>query len=98
MKVIAKKDDSTYICEVKHSEIEKYLNLYYAKENFRKLSVNQVVDLAKGYDFFRKTKAALEETRSFFKSHESTVMAIADGFLMTMDEPEDLDLVIGDQT
>lgn len=99
MKVLAKKDDRTYICEVRHDEIEKFFNLYYSQTVFKKLSVDQIVDLGKGHDFFRETKSALEETRKFFKSHEPIVKAIANGFLFVgaNDEPEELDLVIGDQ-
>ena len=96
MKVIAKKDNQTYICEVRHDEIEKYLDRYYSKDSLKTLSVDQVVNLGKGHDFFRDTKRALEETRKFFESHKSTVKAIADGFLMTVDEPENLDLILGD--
>lgn len=96
MKVLAKKDNQTYICEVRHDEIEKYLDRYYGKESLKTLSVDQVVNLGKGHDFFRDTKIALEETRKFFESHESTVKAISNGFLLTVDEPENLDITIGE--
>lgn len=95
MKVIAKKDRETYICEVSHREIEKYFDRYYGREDLKNLSVDQIIDLGKGHDFFRDTKSALEETRKFFKAHESTVRAIADGFLLTINEPEELDLTLG---
>lgn len=95
MKVIGKKNSSTYICEVKHTEIEKFLGLYY--DNMEKLSVDQEIDLGEGYDFHSKTIDALNQTKNFFKSHESTVKAIANGFLHELKEPENLDLTIGEK-
>lgn len=49
MKVIAKANDSTYLCEVSHTELEKFLNQYYGKHP--KLSVGDSVNLGQGYDF-----------------------------------------------
>lgn len=87
MKVIAKKSSDVYLCEVSHTEIEKFMNLYY--NNRKRLEVGEFIDLSKGHDFYGKTRVALTKTEEFFKAHESTVKAIADGFLlMTKDTPQ----------
>lgn len=59
MKVIAKADDSTYICEVSHDELEKFLNQYYGKQP--KLSVGDSVNLGQGYDFAVRIEAACKK-------------------------------------
>ena len=97
MKVIAKKTEKIYICEIHHIEIEKILNLYSSQTSLKKLSVGEAIDLGKGHDFFQDIQEALRKTREFFKSHESTVKAIANGFLLTaINEPEKLDLTLGE--
>jgi hypothetical protein len=56
MKVIAKANDSTYLCEVSHDELEKFLNQYYGKQP--KLSVGDSVNLGQGYDFAVRIETA----------------------------------------
>jgi hypothetical protein len=56
MKVIAKANESTYLCEVSHEELEKFLNQYYG--NLSKLSVGQEVNLGQGYDFAVRIESA----------------------------------------
>jgi hypothetical protein len=82
MKVIGKAGvyGDIYICEVSHSEIERFLNLYYNK--LGKLKVGQEVDLAAGYEFHHKTAEALKKTQDFIKSHADVVRAITDGLLI----------------
>lgn len=62
MKVIAKAHETTYICEVSHSELEKFMNLYYGKMN--KLVVGQEVNLGQGYDFSERIEAACKTMNS----------------------------------
>jgi hypothetical protein len=77
MQVIGISGDKKYICEVKHAELEKFLNLYYGHMN--ELSVGQEVDLGKGYDHAREIKAAFDNTRAFIDSNQKVVNAIMNG-------------------
>lgn len=77
MKVIGKKSSSVYICEVDHTELEKYLNLYFDK--LKKLDVGQDIDLAKAYDYSGEICSALESTREFISSNKKIVEAILNG-------------------
>lgn len=56
MKVIAKANDSTYICEVSHTELEKFFDKYYG--NMSKLSVGDNINLGQGYDFASRIESA----------------------------------------
>lgn len=71
------KDSTTYLCEVSHTEIEKYLGLFYGKMGMVK--VGDVIDLGKGYDHASEIKQAMEKTREFVKAHQGTVNAIING-------------------
>lgn len=73
MKVIGKTQDG-YIAEISHHEIEKFLNLYYNK--LGKLSLNEEIDLGKGYDFYHASQAALTETRSFIEKNGKIIQGI----------------------
>ena len=66
-----------YIAEIDHSEIEKFLNLYY--NNLKKLSVGQFVDLGRGYDFAAEAKAAMKATSDLIEKNKVVVKAIFDG-------------------
>ena len=68
MKVIAKANDSTYLCEVSHSEIEKFLNQYYGKQP--KLSVGDSVNLGQGYDFAARIEDACNRMAEAMKAFE----------------------------
>jgi len=83
MKILGKSGDEydkKYICEISHSEIEKFLHLYYNKMDEPK--TGDKIDLGDGYDYYSKTKSALEETQKFFKSHADVIRAITDGLLL----------------
>lgn len=75
--MIGKKNNSTYICEVDHTELEKYFNLYFNK--LKNLDVGEDVDLAKGYDYSGEICSALESTRDFISSNKKIVEAILNG-------------------
>ena len=78
MKVLGTtKDSQTYICEVSHSEIEKFLGLYYNK--LATVKAGDVIDLGKGYDHASEIKQAMDKTREFVKAHQGTVNAIING-------------------
>ena len=77
MKVIGKIDINKYICEVSHTEIEKFMNKYY--DSLNKLDVGDEISLGKGYDFFSETKDALNETQKFLKAHKKVIEAITNG-------------------
>jgi hypothetical protein len=68
MKVIAKANDSTYICEVSHDELEKFLNQYYGK--LPKLGVGQSVNLGQGYDFASRIETACRQMADAMKAFD----------------------------
>ena len=67
-----------YICKIKHSELEKYFNLYYNKMN--RLKVGDTVDLGTGHDFASDTRRALQTTEEFIKDHKKIIDTIMQGF------------------
>lgn len=78
MKILGTTNDSkTYICEVHHSEIEKFLGLYY--NGLKGMKAGDVIDLGKGYDHASEMKDAMNKTREFVKAHQKTVNAIING-------------------
>lgn len=77
MKLIAQIEHGKYIAEVTHSEIEKFLGLYYGK--MQTLKVGAEIDLGKGHDFCRDTRAALEKTEAFIAANREVVRQILDG-------------------
>ena len=79
MKVIGMIDTKKYLVEIEHTEIEKFLNLYY--DNMKALNVGDELDLAKGYDWYIETKNALDITRNFFKSNAKTIDAVTRAFI-----------------
>lgn len=68
MKVIAKANDSTYICEVSHTELEKFLNKYYG--DLPKLPVGDSVNLGQGYDFAARIESACNRMAEAMKAFE----------------------------
>ncbi len=76
MKVIAM-GDGHYVCTVDHTELEKYMNLYFGK--MPNLKIGDVVDLGKGYSFHHDTKDALRKTEEFIKSNKQIIDAITSG-------------------
>jgi hypothetical protein len=77
MKVIGKVDSDTYLCQVSHREIEKFMDLYSGKRG--RLEVGDAVDLSKGYDFYYATKVALEKTEEFIKANKDVIDTILTG-------------------
>ena len=78
MKVIAKADSSTYLCEVSHSELEKFFNQYYGK--MKQLNVGEQVNLGQGYDFSARIEDAckkMSEAMRGFESARSVMTAFA---------------------
>ena len=68
MKVIAKANESTYICEVSHDELEKFLNQYYGKR--AKLSVGESVNLGQGHDFAGRIESAYNRMEEAMKAFD----------------------------
>ena len=69
MKVIAKASESTYICEVSHDELEKFMDQYYGK--MQRLQVGDAVNLGQGYDFASRIETACREMTDAMKAFES---------------------------
>jgi len=80
MKIIGKEARERYIAVVSHSEIEKFLGLYYAsKDRLAVLEVGDEVDLGAGHDHAREIKRALEQVESFVNAHQKITKAITEG-------------------
>ena len=77
MKIIGTGSGDTYICEVSHTEIEKFLNLYYGK--MKHMKPGDDVDLGKGYQFHHDTMNALRKTDEFLQANKDVVSAITSG-------------------
>lgn len=77
MKVIGKVSGESYICEVGHTELEKFMNLYYGKMSH--LSVGAEVDLGKGYNFAAEAAKALRSTQDFIRDNQTVATAILNG-------------------
>jgi len=77
MKVIGIVNHDTYICEVSHTEIEKFLNLYYGKKD--RLKVTESMDLGKGHDFASQIADAMRKTQDFVNANQQVVTAILNG-------------------
>ena len=77
MKVIGKIDNGKYICEITHTEIEKFLNQYY--NNLERLKVGDEIYLGKGYEFMNETKSALKETKKFIEANADIIKKIIEG-------------------
>jgi len=81
MKVIGKSSDSSYLCEIDHSEIEKYLGTFYGKT--KPLRIGQEVDLGLGYDYRGEMRDALDKTKKFIESNKKIIEAIMNGLTIT---------------
>ena len=68
---------SKYLCEIDHTEIEKYMGQYYG--NMEKLKEGGELDLSKGFDFYSATKEAMQKTESFITAHKRTIDTIFNG-------------------
>lgn len=77
MKIIGTSDHDSYICQVSHTEIEKFLNLYYGKK--KPLTVGETVDLGKGYDYASQIGDAMRKTQEFVNANQQVVTAILNG-------------------
>lgn len=77
MKIIGKASSETYLCEVEHTELEKFLGLYYGKLN--RLDVGREVDLGKGYDHASEIARAMRATQELIEKNQVVVTAILNG-------------------
>lgn len=70
-----------YICTITHTELEKYLGLYYSQDDkkLKSLKVGDEVDLTKGFEYAGQISDALRQTREFVESHRKVVSAILNG-------------------
>ena len=84
MKVIGKIENGRYICEVSHTEIEQFLDMYYGK--MKELAVGENIDLGSGYKHYEETRMALKETQDFFKANIKNIKAITNAFLLEQSE------------
>lgn len=81
MKVLGTtKNSSTYICEVSHSELEKFMDQYYGSKKLKEMKTGDEINLGEGYDFYKSTISALQETKDFIAANSKTIDAIMNGF------------------
>ncbi|NCC60008.1 MAG: hypothetical protein EOM12_03525 [Verrucomicrobiae bacterium] len=85
MKVIATNEQAyrgnrKYICEISHTEIEKFLNLYY--DSLEMLKVGDHVDMSKGFKLYEDTKAAMAQTKAFIESNAKVIQTIMRGICL----------------
>lgn len=71
--------DPEYIVTLRHSELEKFLGLYYTREKFQHLKVGDTVDLGRGYDYTQQIANAMRTTQEFVKANQAIVTAILNG-------------------
>jgi hypothetical protein len=79
MKVLGQSGDrfkQKYICEITHSELSKFFNIY---SDMEKLSIGDEIDLGTGYDFKSDIESALRTTKEFIRKNQKTVNAIMNG-------------------
>jgi hypothetical protein len=76
-KVIGLVDPSTYIIEVGHSELEKFLKMYY--KNLGRLQVGQHIDLKRSHEFEQDIRESLENTQQFILSNKKIIESILNG-------------------
>lgn len=72
-----------YVCEVSHTELEKFMNQYYnryADFGLEFLSRGDTLDLGKGHDFHRETVEAIKKTQEFLSANGAIVEALLHGF------------------
>ena len=75
-----------YICEVGHTELEKFLGQFYGK--LKSLKVGQAVDLGRGYDYNEDIVHALDQHREFVDSHQKIIDGINKGITFLRAEEE----------
>ena len=78
MQVLGVSGRDKYIVEIEHTELEKYLDLYY--NNLKPLKVGDVIDLSDWYRY--KTATALTSTQKFFQDNVENIKAITNAMLM----------------
>ena len=81
MKILASEKNErcevVYLCEISHTEIEKFLNQYYNKLKY--LQRGDSDDLGKGYDFLIESKKALDKTQELISSNKQVINTILTG-------------------
>ena len=65
-------DRDSYICEISHRELEKFLNQYYGKR--KRLEVGDDLDLGTGYDFLKEIERVFSEFKRFCETNKKDIM------------------------
>jgi hypothetical protein len=86
MKVIGKAGSDTYLCEVRHSELEKLTDKYYG--NLKRLEVGDTLDLGEGYDFRNDIRTACSGAADAIKRFHSVAGSLHKFAVMVGDLPE----------
>lgn len=70
MKVIGN-GDGCYICEIQHTELEKYLNRYYGRLNL--LHIGEEIDLAREYQLSELAKEQYNRTKELIETNKKVL-------------------------
>jgi len=74
MLVIAKISHGEYVCTIGHSELEKFLGLYYNKKE--KLEVGAEINLGAAYDYESKICEAVRKMEDLVDASEAVTSAL----------------------
>lgn len=86
MKVIAKVNDSIYLAEVSHTELEKVTDKYYG--NMKRLEVGATMNLGAGHDFRNEIKSACKQMTDAVKQFERAQKSLFAFAIMAGQLPE----------
>jgi len=75
MKVLAKIQSGTFLCEVSDHELRKFMRTF---GNFG-MGVGEEIDLAKGYDFASDAIGAMKKTNEFISSNKEVIKTVFEG-------------------
>jgi len=75
MKVLAKIQNGTFLCEVSDHELRKFMKTF----GHFVMNVGEEIDLAKGYDFASDAIDAMKKTNDFISSNKEVIRTIFEG-------------------
>lgn len=78
MKVLGKGKNSTYICEVSHTELSKYFNDYTGAST--SMNIGDEINLGLGHDFLREIRDAIRKHGDLIEANRTVMSAITRGF------------------
>ena len=74
-----------YLAEVSHTELEKFTNQYYGKLK-GVVRVGSELDLGKGYDFLRETRAVCQSVKDVVEKGSAFVKTLSEGICLLAED------------